>query len=191
MSGQRAGSFTIALALAALACAPASGQSRRDTNTVISVAYGTVIGMEEVRLESAAASGAVLGGLVGLAVRGGGRTTRSMARGAAIGGVGTRLLEGSNRAMEYKVRLTSGRHVRMITDEGGIRLGDCVSVEQGRSGNLRRVSSVHCEEGGSSEPTAAHREEASACDQAKEALLQADEEAMDLAITRVRILCED
>ena len=115
-----------------------------------------------------------------------------MARGAAIGGVGTRLLEGSNEANEYTVRLISGRDVRMVMEPTGIRLGDCVSVEQGRQGNIRRVSSVHCEAEEASEPTEAHQADASACDQAKESLLEAeDDEAMDRAIVRIRILCED
>ena len=38
----------------------------------------------------------------------------------------------------------------------------------------------------------AHQADASACDQAKESLLTAeDDEEMDRAITRIRILCED
>jgi outer membrane lipoprotein SlyB len=158
------------------------------------VNYGVVTATKPVQLESAAASGAVLGGIVG-AVRGRGRggssQARSAAAGAAIGGIGTRILEGSNEAIEYTVRLHSGSDVRIITEPTGTRIGDCVSVEQGRQANIRRVSSVHCEMG-DAVPTAAHRAEASACDQAKQGLLDAaDEEAMELAIRRIRILCED
>ncbi len=168
-------------------CAPGQ-RSRADTNRVLSVSYGEVIGVERVQLQSAAAGGAVLGGLAGLALGG---STRSAAAGAAIGGLGTRALEGSNQANEYTIRLTSGRDIRMVTQPTSLRLGDCVSVEQGRRANLRRVSSVHCQ-GGASEPTQAHRAEASACDQAKQSLVDApDEEAMELAIRRIRILCED
>lgn len=184
--------LTAFVALAALVALPALGQSRSDRNTVISVAYGTVIGVERVQLDSNAGTGAVLGGLAGLAVRGGGRTTRSMMRGAAIGGVGTRVMEGSNQATEYTVRLTNGRDVRMITDDGSIRMGDCVAVEQGRSGNIRRVSSVHCTDPKAYEPTAEVQAQASACDQAMQALADAtDEAAIELNLRRVRILCED
>ena len=191
---KRAGTPWALVALAVLLATPAAGQRRSDTNRVISVTYGTVIGTERVQLESAARGGAVVGGLVG-AVRGRGRggssQARSAALGAAIGGVGTRILEGSNEAMEYKVRLNSGRDIRIITEPTGIRIGDCVSVEQGRQTNIRRVSSVHCEME-DAVPTAAHTAEASACDQAKQGLLDAaDEEAMELAIRRIRILCED
>ncbi len=182
------------MAVVALVATPAVGQRRGDTNRVISVNYGTVIGTERVQLESSARGGAVLGGLVG-AVRGRGRggssQARSAALGAAIGGVGTRILEGSNEAMESKVRLNSGRTIRIITEPTGTRIGDCVSVEQGRQANIRRVSNVHCQMQ-DAVPTAAHTAEASACEQAKQGLLDAaDEEAMELAIRRIRILCED
>lgn len=190
----RAGVFLAFLGLATLVAAPAAGQSRADTNRIISVNYGVVIGMERVQLESAAAGGALVGGVVG-ALRARGRSSgsraRSAAAGAAIGGVATRILEGSNEAMEYKVRLNSGRDVRIITEPTGTRIGDCVSVEQGRQANIRRVSSVHCEMM-DAEPTPALTSEATACEQAKQQLLDAeDEQALELAIRRVRILCED
>ena len=79
----------------------------------------------------------------------------------------------------------------MITDQTGMRMGDCVSVEQGRSGNIRRVSSVHCESR-DAEPTAEHRAEAAECAQAKQELANAaDEAAFDLALRKARILCEE
>ncbi len=190
----RAENLLACVALVVLVATPALGQRRGDTNRVISVNYGTVIGVERVQLQSDAASGAVLGGLIG-AMRGrdrsGGSQARSAAAGAAIGGVTTRILEGSNEAIEYTVRLHSGRDVRVIMEPTGTRLGDCVSVEQGRQANVRRVSSVHCETQDAA-PTPAHTAEASACEQAKQGLLEAaDEAAMDLAVRRVRILCED
>ena len=183
-----------------LLATPAVGQRRGDTNRVVTVNYGVVTGTERVQLESSARGGAVVGGLIG-AVRGRGRSSGSQARsaaaGAAIGGVTTRILEGSNEAVEYTVRLLSGRTVRVITESTGTRMGDCVSVEQGRQTNIRRVSSVHCPSpdarpAPAPEPTPAHADEATACDQAKQTLLDAaDAEAMELAITRIRILCED
>ena len=64
-------------------------------------------------------------------------------------------------------------------------------MEQGQQTNIRRVSDVHCE-ARDAVPTAAHTAEATACDQAKQGLLGApDDEAMELAIRRIRILCED
>jgi outer membrane lipoprotein SlyB len=185
------GIITVAVALVALVTAPALGQRRSDKNQVIAVAYGTVIGIEVVNLESNAKKGAAVGGLVGVLASGGHKRTKRAATGAVVGGVGTRVLEGSNEAFEYTVRLVSGQDVKMITDQTGMRLGDCVSVEQGRSGNIRRVSSVHCE-ARDAEPTAEHRAEAAECAQAKQELANAiDEAAFDLALRKARILCEE
>ena len=185
------GIVSLLVALIALVAAPTLGQRRSDKNQVIGVAYGTVIGVEVVKLESNAMKGAAVGGLVGVLASGGSKRTKRAATGAAIGGVGTRVLEGSNEAMEYTVRLVSGQDVKMITDQTGMRIGDCVSVEQGRSGNIRRVSSVHCEER-HTEPTAEHRAEAAECAQAKQELASAqDEAAFDLALRKARILCEE
>ena len=168
--------------------------TRANTNRVIAVAYGSVIGIEQIKLESRAGGGAIVGGLIGLASSGG-RSSRTKAgraaAGAAIGGLGTRAVEGSNQAYEYTVQLVSGQTVKMITDQTGMRLGDCVSVEQGARGNIRRVSSAHCEYA-DTEPSADHVQEAGACAQAKEGILSASTEAeLDLAVKRTRILCED
>ncbi|MBW2244062.1 MAG: hypothetical protein JRH01_18935 [Deltaproteobacteria bacterium] len=180
-----------ALAIVALAAAPAAAQSRRDKNQVVSVKYGTVIGIEVVKLESDAGKGAILGGLIGLIASRGKKKTKRAATGVAVGGIGTRVLEGSNEAFEYTVRLNAGQDIRMITDQTGMRLDDCVSVEQGRSGNIRRVSRAHCE-AGSGAPTADHHQEADACQLAKLELSAAtDDEAIDRAIYKARILCED
>lgn len=173
-----------------------SGNSttRANQNRVIAVAYGNVIGIEQIKLESNAKSGAALGGLIGLASSGGRSNRTKAARtavGAAAGGAAKRASEGSNQAYEYTVRLTSGQTVKMITDQTGMRLNDCVSVEQGARGNIRRVSGAHCEYE-DSEPTADHIQEANACAQAKEGILAATtNEELDLATKRTRILCED
>ena len=173
-----------------------SGNSttRANQNRVIAVAYGNVIGVEQIKLESNAGRGAALGGLIGLATSSGRSTRTKVARtagGAAIGGAAKRASEGSNQAYEYTVKLTSGQTVKMITDQTGMRLGDCVSVEQGARGNIRRVSSAHCEYK-DTKPTADHIQEADACAQAKEGILAAStDEDLDLAIKRTRVLCED
>ena len=45
--------------------------TRANTNRVIAVAYGSVIGIEQIKLESRAGGGAIVGGLIGLASSGG------------------------------------------------------------------------------------------------------------------------
>ena len=187
----RAAYIVTVLALVTWVGSPSAAQTRRDANQVISVSYGTVVGIERVKLKSDAGKGAVVGGLIGLAASGGRKKAKRAATGAAIGGVGTRVVQGSGEAFEYTVRLGSGQDIKMITDQTGMRMGDCVTVEQGRSGNIRRVSGAHCEaEAGPA--TADHRQEASACQQAKDDIGAAtDNEALELAIRKARILCED
>jgi hypothetical protein len=74
--------------------------------------------------------------------------------------------------------------------QGDIRDGDCVSIEQGQHANIRRVSSVHCEQQ-TSTPPAHHAQAAEECDLAKQALIAADtDKALDIAIRKVRVLCE-
>jgi outer membrane lipoprotein SlyB len=193
MSHRTTGPVLISLLalVAAAVAAPAAAQKRSDRNQVIAVAYGTVIGIETIKLDSNAGKGAALGGLVGLAASGGSKKGKRALTGAAIGGVGTKVVEGSNEALEYTVRLVSGQDVKMIMDDTGMRLGDCVSVEQGKSGNLRRVSSAHCEAGDTA-PSADHQSEANACAEAKGAIAAASTDAaLDLAIKKARVLCED
>lgn len=179
-----------ALLIAAFAT-PGFAQSRRDKNQIITVDYGTVIGIERVKLKSDAGKGAVVGGLIGLAASGGKKRGKRAATGAVIGGVGTRVVQGSGEAFEYTMRLVSGSTVKMITDQTGMRMGDCVSVEQGRSGNIRRVSSAHCESA-DSVPTADHQQEANSCAVAKDAIMAAETDAdLNLAIKKARVICED
>ena len=172
----------------------ANSTTRANQNRVIAVAYGSVIGIEQIKLESNAGAGAAIGGLIGLATSGGRSNRTKAARtavGAAAGGAAKRASEGSNQAYEYTVRLTSGQTVKMITDQRGMELNDCVSVEQGARGNIRRVSSVHCEYK-DSKPTADHIQEADACAKSKEGILAAStDEELELAIRRTRVLCED
>ena len=89
----------------------------------------------------------------------------------------------------------------MVTDEAGLRVGDCVAVERGSFNNLRLVDDARCAppraaSGAASRPAPAPppeaRRVADACVQAKERLLAAEtEDAFDLAERRVRLLCSD
>jgi hypothetical protein len=82
----------------------------------------------------------------------------------------------------------------MITDQSGLRVGDCVSVETGAFNNLRLVADAKCARPAAPAPTPAPAPEdvaaANACLQAKEALLEATtEDTFNLAERRVRLLC--
>ena len=170
------------------------GVSRSDMNQSISVRYGTVVNVEQVALKSEAVKGAVVGGLFGAVI--GHDALASAAIGAAAGGLLTRAAEGSNKANAYTVDMTDGAETKVVTESDNIRLGDCVAIEQGSTANIRLASTVHCEHAGHpalDHPAVAAKEqqEAGACHDAKQMALEAvTDEEIDLAVKKVRALCE-
>ena len=51
---------------------------------------------------------------------------------------------GRSQAFEYTVLLGGQQTITMVTDESGLRVGDCVSVERGAFNNLRLVDDARC-----------------------------------------------
>ena len=89
------------------------------------------------------------------------------------------------------MKLMAGDSISITTEQGHIDVGDCVTVERGESANIRRVSQVHCQEK-DTEPTAEHVVEAEECEAAKAAMLDAETtEALEAAVDKARILCEE
>jgi hypothetical protein len=92
--------------------------------------------------------------------------------------------------------MAGGSTTRIVTDQREIKVGDCVAVERvGQRANIRRVSAGHCEP---SYATAARAVEDDArgaalkCDAAKQELADATtQEAADLAIRKMELLCND
>jgi hypothetical protein len=168
-----------------------------DRHTVIAVRYGTVLESENVKLKGGAAGkGALFGGLVGLATaheKSGKDQRASAAAGAALGALIARAAEGSHKAVAFTIRMTGGEVIKVIQDHGEIRVGDCVSVEQGRTTNVRHVAAELCA-GTQLHAEAAvaeqHADQADACQQAKDQFLAAnDEEALAVAEKKLKILC--
>ena len=171
--------------------------------TAMSVQYGVVQRVEAVQAEANTGGGAALGGLAGLAVAAGTGGSRNQqlagaAGGALLGGLIANQRANNQRLMQHTVRLNSGASVAVVTDHHNITVGDCVAVEQGRHANIRRVSSVMCNDlADTRQPayTPAHNanvREAQECEQAKREVLDAQtEEAINLAHMRMRALCEN
>jgi outer membrane lipoprotein SlyB len=187
-------SAATAACLAAGALAPvASAQS-------LSVEYGTVTNVRAATNASNTArnTGAVVGGLVGYRTgrnqSGSNRALRTVG-GAAVGGaIGNNVGNNSpnRQTNEFSISLVGGGTATVFSDQSGVRVGDCVSVERGSSGNMRRVGSVFCEPGSNATQFAPqHRAEAQACQDAREALRTAPDAEIDRAITRVRAACDD
>jgi len=169
----------------------------------MNVQYGVVQSVHEVQADANTAGGAALGGLAGLAVAAGTGGSRNQqlagaAGGALLGGLIANQRAANQRLMQHTVRLNNGASVAVVTDHHNITVGDCVAVEQGRHANIRRVSSVMCNElADNSRPayTSTHQanvHEAEECEQAKREVLNAQtEEAIKLAHMRMRALCEN
>jgi len=107
--------------------------------------------------------------------------------GAAIQGSAT-----GGTVQQYSVKLNSGGQTIISTELTDIRTGDCVSIEQGDSANIRRVSSYHCETKNTTATPEHHTSVASNCQLAKDELNKADtDDEITNAAKKVRILCED
>lgn len=167
-----------------------------------SISYGRITAVNAVTQESARAQtgGAIVGGALGLASgsgqSGSNRALRTIGGGFAGQQIGR--IASQSQAFEYTILIGGTRTIQMVTDKSGLRVGDCVSVEQGNFNNLRLVADAKCtrptktQQSPSSGATQSERRDANACAQAKEQLLNTDDqEAFDRAERRVRLLCGD
>lgn len=161
------------------------------------VNYGLITAVRQVELNNRSAqnTGAVVGGLAGLATGSGQSNSNRALRtlgGAAVGGmVGG--AAGRSTAFEYTVLIGDTNTIRMVTEKAGLRVGDCVSVEQGRFNNIRLASDDRCatRASGSAAVPAAAAQAADACAAATQQLLDAQTDAeFDRAERRMRLLCD-
>lgn len=190
-------SHTLALAITAtLAAGAADAQVR--------VQYGRITNVQAVtEVDSTARTvGTVVGGGIGLATgsgqSGSNRALRGIAGAAAGRGVGT--LAGRSQAFEYTVLIDGTSTVRVVSDQVGKRVGDCVAVEQGQFANIRLVPDSRCAPRATTAPAQkaapppapvpADVQQATACEQAKQQVLAAStDEEFGVAERRMRLLC--
>lgn len=158
------------------------------------VTHGRITGVNLVseRNRDAQTRGAILGGVLG-ALATSNTPSAAQAVGTA-GGVlaGQRLgrLAGSRQAFEYTIRVSDRETIRVVTDEQGLRIGDCVAVERGGFNNLRLVDDARCRR--NTRPTPGELTRARSCMRAKEQLLTArTDQEFDRAERTVRLLCFD
>ncbi len=187
-----------AAALVAIALYPmmAHAQSR--------VQYGRITNVTQVTETNATARnvGTLAGGTIGL-ISGSGQSSSNRAlraAGGAAAGRGVGNLASRSQAFEYTVLINGTNTIRIVSDQSGKRVGDCVAVEQGQFNNIRLVPDSRCAPprpaapaatpAPAPAPAAADVQAASACDQAKQQLLAAEtDEAFSLAERRMRLLC--
>ena len=189
---------SIATAVLALALVPAlaDAQSR--------VQYGRITNAvaTTVNNQSAQTVGTLVGGGVGLASgsgqSGSNRALRTL--GGAAAGRGISNLATRSQAFEYTVLIDGTTTVRIVSEQAGKRVGDCVAIEQGQFSNIRLVPDSRCNPAprpaapvpapAPAPAPAADVEAANACEQAKQQVLAAEtDDAFALAERRMRLLC--
>jgi hypothetical protein len=179
------------LSLAAIGCQQQAFRVGQRT----SVQFGTVRQVEQVRLQSDAAAGALIGGTIGLVASGGSRATpRNAILGAAVGAAATSVAQGDRTGIAYTVAMLDGSTIRIISDQSEIRVGDCVAIERaGETNNIRREHPSYCARENQAALAAVQQQtEAAAahCEAAKEELVRAStSEEVDIATRKVTLLC--
>ena len=145
-----------------------------EANAQTTVTYGRITAVRQVNIQNEGATAA--GTLVGGAAAG------SRLAGAA----------GSSTGFQYTVLIGGTNTINITTEQAGMRVGDCVSVERGQFNNIRLVDDARCNAPANTPVPANARAEADACVAAKDQLLAATTDAdFALAERRMRLLCGD
>src|SRR5262245_1071116 len=158
------------------------------------VTYGKITSVKPVTVDNPGAqgAGALVGGTIGL-ISGRNRSGSNQALRAAAGGVAGQQLAkqaSAKQAFEYTILVGGKSTTTVVTDEAGMRVGDCVAVERGAYVNLRLADDRQCAPG--AKPTSAATREADACNAAKDEVLKStDDETFARAERKVRLLCAD
>jgi outer membrane lipoprotein SlyB len=157
--------------------------------------YGHVTSVERADMSSGKPKGAMVGGMTGMAYAShrNNHKTKAALEGAVAGAIIGALIDRHRKKTHmYSIDLVDGGSMRVIIEDTGIRVGDCVSVEDGRHTNVRRVSEAYCEQSAVPDRFMIGRShsEASECRLAKDELLDArDERQASLAERKVRVFC--
>jgi outer membrane lipoprotein SlyB len=160
------------------------------------VTYGRITAVRQVDIQNpgANAAGTMIGGALGIASGSGQSRSNRALRGVGGAAVGNRIAgaAGSSTGFEYTVLLGGTNTIRMVTEQAGLRVGDCVSVERGALNNIRLADDARCNAPPNTPVPASATAEANACAAAKDQLLNATTDAeFDLAERRMRLLCGD
>lgn len=174
-----------------------------DAAAQVRVQYGRITNVQATTVtdSTSRAVGTLVGGGIGLATgsgqSGSNRALRGVAGAAAGRGVGS--MAGSSQAFEYTVLIDGTQTLRIVSDQVGKRIGDCVAVEQGQFSNIRLVPDSRCAPRSQPAPAktapppappAADAQQANACEQAKAQVLAAKtDDEFNTAERRMRLLC--
>jgi outer membrane lipoprotein SlyB len=167
-----------------------------EANAQTTVTYGRITAVRQVDIQNqgARSAGTLVGGALGVASGSGQSASNRALRGVGGAAVGNRLAgaAGSSTGFEYTVLIGGTNTIRMVTEQAGLRVGDCVSVERGQFNNLRLADDARCAAAANAAAPANEQAEANACAAAKDQLLNAATDAdFDRAERRMRLLCGD
>jgi outer membrane lipoprotein SlyB len=162
----------------------------------ITVTHGRITAVRQVDIQNQGANtaGAIVGGALGVASGSGQSRSNRALRGLGGAAVGNRLAgaAGSSTGFEYTVLIDGTNSIRIVTEQAGLRVGDCVSVERGSFNNIRLADDARCNAAANAPVPASATAEANACASAKKQLLSAATDAdFDRAERRMRLLCGD
>jgi len=162
-----------------------------------SVTHGRITAVRQVDIQNqgANAAGTIVGGALGVASGSGQSSSNRALRGVGGAAVGRRLAgaAGSSTGFEYTVLIGGTNTIRIVTEQAGMRVGDCVSVERGQFNNIRLADDARCAAAANAAAPANNAQaEADACVAAKQQLLNANTDAeFDRAERRMRLICGD
>ena len=170
-----------------------------EANAQTTVTYGRITAVRQVDIQNqgARSAGTLVGGALGVASGSGQSASNRALRGVGGAAVGNRLAgaASSSTGFEYTVLIGGTNTIRMVTEQAGLRVGDCVSVERGQFNNIRLADDARCAAAANAPvaPVPANAQaEANACAAAKDQLLNAATDAdFDRAERRMRLLCGD
>ena len=189
----------LALFIACFAMPDSAVGQRAGQSTTVRTGY--VTGMQSVDLnDKSAVGGALVGGAFGAALTRSSKSNSRRNRNAAIGAVlgGAAAASSTQPGRLYTVTTNEGTAIRIATEQTEIRVDDCVYVEEsGGTANIRRAPYTACEpesQNVMNDPAMVEemQEEAAECASAKQELVGAEtDEAIDRAVTKVKLLCYD
>jgi len=184
--------WSVFCSIALLGTALVAGEATAQTT----VSYGRITAVRQVNIqnEGAQAAGTLVGGALGVASGSGQSRSNRALRGVGGAAAGNRLAgaAGSSTGFRYTVLLGGRNTIDITTEQAGLRVGDCVSVERGQFNNIRLVDDARCDAPANTPVPANARAEADACVAAKDQLLNAATDAdFALAERRMRLLCGD
>jgi len=158
------------------------------------VSYGRITAVRQVNIDNqgAQAAGTLIGGALGVASGSGQSRSNRALRGIGGAAVGSRVAGASSGTTGFEFTVLIGNQTtRITTEQSGLRVGDCVSIERGQWNNIRLAPDERCDAAmtrGAPEDTTA----AEACEAAKRQLIEANTDAeFDRAERRMRLLCGD